>query len=411
MIKRLKRRFTLVAVSVISLVLLLILVTVNGVSRNSNIRNADHALEQLAGSQEADIHFNTDNKDDQPPLDAFRIDKRPLDKEFKRSFTCITDSDMNIIFSNGSARDFLNDETELSLVEEAASQNTSSGFADEYRFLKIEEGDTVRYIFLDYSFEHSTEMNLLMISIGVYLGAVFLFWILVLIFLRPVMKPIEASLNKQRQFITDASHELKTPLTVIATNMQIIDMEGNSSEWTDNVSKQVERLKYLTDEMVNLARMDEVDITLPKEDFNFSDLVNDVVMGFEPAILAEEKTIEVKVADDVKVFGNYDALEKVVSVLMNNALKYSNSKGHIEIDLHKKSKKISFSVTNTTDFIEEGKHNELFERFYRGDASRNSETGGFGIGLAVATSTIEEHNGKIEAIGLSDKRLMIQISL
>lgn len=144
---------------------------------------------------------------------------------------------------------------------------------------------------------------------------------------------------------------------------------------------------------------------------NLSDIVNDVIMGFEPAVNAKNRTFEVGVEDGISIQGNHDALERVMSVLMNNALKYSDANGTISVNLHQKGKKVTLSVKNTVEFIEKGSHNEFFERFYRSDASRNSETGGFGIGLAVAQSTIEEHHGKIEAQSSDEKSLEVMINL
>jgi signal transduction histidine kinase len=134
-------------------------------------------------------------------------------------------------------------------------------------------------------------------------------------------------------------------------------------------------------------------------------------MGFEPAVLAKGKKIEANIEDDLIIKGNYDSIERVMSILLSNALKYSDAQGTIRVDLHQKGKRVTLMVMNSVDYIEKGDHYEFFERFYRSDASRNSKTGGFGIGLAVARSIVEEHRGKIEVRSGDEKSIEISITL
>ncbi len=398
MIKQMERRFTMVAISIISLVLLLLIIFVNIISMSGNVQRADNALLKMTEIQvEGDIREPKDPRD--------------IGKDFNRSFIVDMDDELNLISSNAYERNILDDDIAYKMAIVASEKSKTTGFVEDFRYLKIEQNDQIKVIFLDYSFERQSEINFIYVSIGVFFVAIILVVVLVKILLKPVMKPIKESFAKQKQFITDASHELRTPLTVISTDMEIIEMENGSSDWITSVNHQVKRLNTLTKELVVLSRMNEMDSRFDMAQVNMSDIINDVAMGFEPAVEAKGKKLILNIEDDIKVNGHYDGLERVMSILFSNALKYSDDHGTIRVDLLKKGKKISLSVYNTLDDIEVGHHPELFERFYRSDASRNSETGGFGIGLAVANSIIEEHKGKIEAKSMDAKSIEFIITL
>lgn len=414
MIKSMERRFMAVAVLVMSIVLLVLLVSVNLIAIRSNIRQVDDALENigLTGKEQNIMDFDL-GEDNGPDVSESQVKKIKLSnhREVNRSFEVTLDSDGDMINSSAERTSFIEESSALDLAILVLEEDRNKGFVDEYRYLVIEGDGYTKVVFLDYSFEKRSEQNFILVSIGIYFLAVILVAVLVRIFLKPVMKPTKEAYIKQRRFITDASHELKTPLTIISTNMQLIEMESSSSKWTISVKNQVERLKSLVNDLVVLSRMEEQDIITEKMEMNLSDLVTDVVIGFEPAIEAEGKTFKCKIEEDIKIKGNYNSLEKVMSVLINNAMKYSTPKGTVEVYLDKRGKYVEIKVINTTDTIEKGSHDEYFERFYRGDKSRNSETGGFGIGLAVAKSTVEDHRGKIEAISSDGKSLQVTISL
>lgn len=417
MIKQLERKFKIVAIATISLVLLVIIILVNVISAQTNIQRADAALDGLSIlvlDDKRDVKPDGSLIVTEPQSEVFVPDfenKRDDGKESNRSFEVILDKDLNLVGTNSDLKNIQDEDIAYEMAIIASESGTIRGFIDDFRYLVEEDDSVIKVIFLDYSFERQSEIGFIYVSIGVYLGAILLVYILVNLLMKPVMKSIKESYTKQKQFITDASHELKTPLTVISTDMQIIEMDHGSSEWTESVNQQIKKLNSLTNELVTLSRMDEEDVHLEMGQVNLSDIVNDVVMGFEPAIIASGKSFDVSVEDDLSIKGNHDSLERVMSILLSNALKYSNENGKIEVEVKQKSKKVKIFVKNSVDEIPKGNHDEFFERFYRSDESRNSKTGGFGIGLAVAKSTIEEHKGKIEASSTDGKSLKIEISL
>jgi len=404
MINKMERRFTVVAISVITAVLIVLLISINIFSISSNIRRADGILNGMAATKYDQVQDRKFHDTIRPPEDR---DGPPLDKEKNRIFELILDDQGELIkyYGQSDGEDVYN-----SIIEDIMSQNSERGFSDDYRYLKVDYKNGTRLIILDYSFERSAEMNFMWGSFIVFILSIVLVAILVKLFLKPVMKPIKEAYKKQKQFITDASHELRTPLTIISTDIQVLELDHGSNDWTRSVQNQVKRLEELTEGLVLLSRLEEDDHRLEQHKINLSDIVNDVVMGFEPAVLADEKTLNCNIQDNVYVMGNYDGLEKVLSTIMHNALKYSSDYGDIVIDLIQK-KSVELMIKNSTEEIEKGTHNELFERFYRAETSRNSKTGGFGIGLAIAKSMVEEHGGKMVAFSQDGQSLTIKIEL
>jgi signal transduction histidine kinase len=400
MINKLEKRFTIVAFLVMSSVLFILLTSVNLIGIKNNINGVDETLKRLSSIPIEDSSLVEDDKN-----------RPPLHKEKDRAFDIIVDNQGQLIDLNYFNINILNNLDGQSLVDQVLETNSEKGFVEEYRYMVIENSSTKHIYFLDYDFEKRTETSFLWGSIIVFFTGILLFTLLIKIFLKPVMKPIKEAYDKQKRFITDASHELRTPLTIISINVQLAETEIASPDWLKSIQNQVKRLENLSEGLIALSRLDEENIQMEQDKINLSDIVNDVVMGFEPAIYAEGKTLNTSIDDGILVTGNHDALEKVLSTLLHNALKYSTQKGFIDVSLTSNRHHIALKIENATSTIEKGLHNELFERFYRAEASRNSVTGGFGIGLAIAKSIVEEHQGTIEAKSKDGKSFEINISL
>lgn len=292
----------------------------------------------------------------------------------------------------------------------------TKGFIDQYKYLSVSTTNTngdnmILYVFINCSKELITIRTYALASIGISIIGLLVVFVLVCFFSKTVTKPMAESYEKQKRFITDASHEIKTPLTIIDANTEVLEMMEGENEWTVSIRKQIARLTALTEKLVFLSRMDEDSTRLEMQEFNISDAILDTAMPFETVAESKGKTLDISVAPDINYTGSETNIRQIVSLLLDNAIKYSSENGSIRLNFSTNGKLKTLSVWNTVDEIETGKLDYLFERFYRIDKSRNSKTGGFGIGLSVVQAIVQAHNGKVSAKSEDGKSIEFTISL
>ena len=292
-------------------------------------------------------------------------------------------------------------------AQDIVQSGKKKGLYDHYRYYVDEMDDGYTVIFVDCSRDLKSYRNLVMTTVSVSLLGLVLVLVLVVIFSRLVFKPVEESDRKQKQFITDASHELKTPLTIIDANTEVMEMLSGENEWTRSTRKQVKRLADLTQQMVMLSRTDEGKQAGILEPFCLSDAVADAAEPFFTVAEARGKCLSVDIEEGLVLNGDEAQIRQLISLLLDNAVKYSDENGKIWLVLKKKGKKSVLEVKNTVEQIQQGKMDILFERFYRTDESRNSATGGSGIGLSIAKAIVELHRGKIRAVSEDGKSLCV----
>ena len=291
----------------------------------------------------------------------------------------------------------LTDEEAQAYGQSVYDSGSRTGYLGEYRYLRS-DGEDITVIFADCSRDLGTSRAFLLTSLwvsGLGLSAVFL---LVLFFSRIVLRPVAESYEKQKQFITDASHEIKTPLTIIDANTEVLEMEFGENRWTRSTRNQVNRLSTLTRQLITLARMEESGGEKMVV-FSLSDAVREAAAPYEALELAQNRRISLDIAEGVSMKGDEESIRRLVGILLDNAVKYSPSGATIRVILKQKGKNRIFSVENPAGQLPYGSLDVLFERFYRTDASRNSATGGSGIGLSVARAIVQAHRGKITASG------------
>ncbi len=211
-----------------------------------------------------------------------------------------------------------------------------------------------------------------------------------------IIMPVKTAFDKQRQFISDASHELKTPLTVISANADILKNNDQASVWVENIKTQTARMEALVSDMLMLAKIDEREIAVSNENFSLSEEILGASLPFEALAFEKGKSLDFDIQENISYKGDKQSLRKIVSILIDNAIKHSNEKGAIKLTL-KKDTRITLSVFNTGCDIPDKDGEKVFERFYRGDNSRSRDSGGSGLGLAIAKTIVDANKWKITA--------------
>ncbi len=211
-----------------------------------------------------------------------------------------------------------------------------------------------------------------------------------------IVKPVEETMEKQKQFISDASHELKTPLAVIEANIDVIEEQAGKSKWLTYIQSELTSMDKLINNLLCLARTDNAKEIKVKETFNLSEEVNLASSMFESMAYEKKKNIEYNIQEDIKFNGNKEDIKQVLSVLIDNAIMHTKDNGKIIIELTK-DKNIVLQVKNEGEPIPKEEREKIFERFYRVDKARNRKEKRYGLGLSIAKSIVEQYNGKIEA--------------
>ncbi|MCI6693923.1 MAG: HAMP domain-containing histidine kinase [Clostridium sp.] len=244
--------------------------------------------------------------------------------------------------------------------------------------------------------------NLLKVFIGIGSISLILLLFISIYLTNKTIKPIKESFEKQKEFIANASHELKTPLTIIRTNTSLVlsnssETVGSQSKWLNYINNQIERMSKLIDEMLSLAKLDTGKELEEFIVFDISKLINNVLLTFEAVLFENNIELSSNIEEDITIKGDRESIKKVFIILLDNAIKYTNKNGKIDVELNKDKNKIKLKIKNTGEGIKKEDLDKIFERFYRLDTSRARDTGGYGLGLSIAKSIVESHNGKIYA--------------
>ncbi len=219
---------------------------------------------------------------------------------------------------------------------------------------------------------------------------------------RWAIKPIESAMEKQKQFISDASHELKTPLSVISINSEIIKRETNENVWCDAIISETTRMNELVNDMLSLSQLDE-GCHFEKLPFNMSETITNVALLFEVFAYEKGRELGYEIDENIEMIGVESKIKQLAIILIENAVKNSFENSKINLKLQKTNTHIILQVENIGETIEKEIQTHIFERFYRVDNSRNTETGGFGLGLCIAKSIVDLHKGKITVASENEK--------
>lgn len=278
----------------------------------------------------------------------------------------------------------------------AVAHGAGYGSYGSYRYYVTRTGEGRNMaVFLD-GYQQLRSVGLVLLwSLAADAACILLVFVLVVLLSRRAIDPVVRSAEKQKQFITDASHELKTPITVISTCLRVLEMETGKQKWIDKAQAQTEKLTALVNALVTLSRMDEGVSPLKMEPFPLSEAVVDTAEPFRDLAQSKGHSLILDIAPDLTYKGDEYAIRQLVSILLDNAVKYARADSPITLTLEKTRRGVTLRCRNGSDPIPEETLAKLFDRFYRADPSRNAATGGFGIGLSIARSIAEAHRGSI----------------
>lgn len=285
------------------------------------------------------------------------------------------------------------------------------GFISKYRYVKQETSEGITIYFLDCTKSMLSFKAFLVSSIFVSILGVTAVFLLVVVLSKKAIEPVAQSYEKQKRFITDAGHEIKTPLTIIDADTTILEMEYGENEWLSDINIQTKRLADLTNDLIYLSKMEEENTKIEMIEFPFSDVVEEVAQSFQNLATVQKKVFQTDIKPMVSIKGDEKSIRQLISILLDNAVKYCGENGNIRLSVWKKGKNTMMSVYNTTNEMTKENLEHLFDRFYRMDESRNSQTGGYGIGLSIAQAIVIAHKGKIQASSEDGRSLLITVTL
>ena len=394
MIRRLRIQFIVLAMLSLLLLLAVIVTGMNLLNYRSVISDADEVLSII--SQNRGVFPNMDGG--QGPFGRHPHGMSPELPYESRYFSVLLADDGTVIRVDTGRIASVDESQAVADAKAVADSDNEKGFFEQFRYIKTNDGQGTLITFLDCGRKLDAYHNFLLISIVMASAGFFIVFFVIVFFSGKFIQPIAESYEKQKRFITDAGHEIKTPLTIINANTDLLEMDIGENEYVDEIRQQAKRLTGLTNDLVSLARMEESDRTMPMIEFPLSEVVQDAAASFKAPAQAQNKQFNCNIKPMLSMNGNEEAISRLVLLLLDNALKYSPEGGVISLDLARQGKHLLLSVCNTVaEEINSEQLSHVFDRFYRSDPSRNSQTGGHGIGLSIAKAIVTAHGGKITA--------------
>lgn len=415
MIKSLQRKFILIASGCVLMILTVVLLCINIISYYSGYNESMAMLSFIAENNGRMPDRNPENGE----VDFF------VSREMRfetRYFSVIVDTDGNIVDTDNEHIDAVTDEEAETMYTQVFAGNKTQGnikLSDSYFLYKVRTvngsvlNDTVfsdsdtsvvhddtdyrLIVFMDCTnrFYRINTMRYFSVLLGEICFAVFI--ILITVISGKAVKPAAENYEKQKQFITNAGHELKTPLTIISANAEVIEATSGQSEWTESIRNQVMRLTGLINDLIAIAKLDESadSHNMQMEPFDLSGYLSEASDDFRTVAEQHGKKLETEIDPDIMVNGNVKTLKELISILLDNAAKYCDDGGIVRAELKRQKNRVCVIVSNT--HAKKTDCSRFFERFYRGDTSHNSENAGYGIGLSMAEMIVRLHKGKITA--------------
>lgn len=410
MIHQLKKKLILINMSLVLVVLLAVFTGLCFYTANNQQQSALHGLTELLqrhgeDAPKLDIGKLKDAKDGfaQKSNDSLAAFVLSVDNAGTASIESVYSANVT-------------DETAQTLAQMALDSNQDSGVIRAYslRYMISTDSSGTRIAFIDARGDIATMTQLVISSLLIGALALMAFFFVSLLLANLALKPVETAWNRQKQFVADASHELKTPLTVILANQKILLAHPEQSiqqerQWIENTQSEGERMKSLVEDLLFLAKSDDSASKETLSDVNLSEVVQGSILSFASLAFESGITLNDTVQPDITLTGNEPKLRRLCGILLDNALKYASAHGSVNVDLRTENGNALFRVQNTGAPIPAEELPHLFERFYRVDRARSA--GGYGLGLSIAQSIVKAHGGKISVTSCDEAGTTFLVTL
>lgn len=397
MIRKFQRKFVLFTMITLFFILSLIILAATSLNYYNMNSRADAFLELLSENQ------GNISKEDLRSLNeqSFYTENIP----YEMRYFIVDFKDDTVI--DRSHMESISEEEGKILSGFMLKNEGNKGTIQNMRYL-IDRDHSQLYVLNIYEGQKAFE-NFFVNTVFISVMSLFAVFIIVSVFSKKAIKPMTEGLLKQRRFITDAGHEIKTPLSIIAANCEVLELQYGRNEWIESTQNQVRRMNLLIKNLLTLAKMDEENIDIHFVTLNLSEIAEEIIQPF--TVLADQKGIEVqkRIEKNLYISADPNRISHLISILMDNSIKYTPVDGVIEIYLERKGKNIIFDFINTVEKMPEGNLERLFDRFHREDDSRTSEGGGYGIGLSLARAVVKSHGGRIRASKAEKDKIRFRI--
>ena len=410
MIRRLRRRMTVLVIAVLALVSTGIVLAIHLSGEHNITAQAESALAVLAEEENPGrVEPPPRPEDDGEAGPGKGITRRrnsgqPMEIRnggeaaaagLGNSYTITLNGDGSIASWTSERTDLYADDQIAAITAGILEEGKESGRIGTQFYRKTVRDDQTRIFVLDARLDFLSASNTLRSAIIITASACALLSVLAWLLIRRMVQPVEEAFVRQKQFVADASHELKTPLAVISANAEVLEQEIGENEYLGYIRSEVRRTDALVRNLLTLARMDQQETAAEMKSFDMSHAMLDVALPFESTVFEAGKTLTMDIPEGIDCVGNEEMIKQLAVILMSNALKYSDEGGRIEISLATKGKQRELRVFNTGNPIPPEDQERIFDRFWRGDPAHGRETGGHGLGLAIASVIVEKHHGRI----------------
>lgn len=415
MFKALRNKFLVLNLITISIMMLLAFSSIYLITYNNTYSEIQRELHKLS---EDNPRFNEHpaGRLNLPPLP--NLEERADMPKRSVSFSLILDDTWDILQID-SIFD-MEDSFYIEAAKGALNQYKSTGkfkLDDTYwSFMMRSHPYGYKLVFLDITFQQNILIKLIYTFLAVACIMLIFIFLVSRFFANKAIAPIQEAFDKQKQFIADASHELKTPLAVIDTNIDVLlsnasDTMGSETKWLHYIKSETERMAKLTNDLLYLTQVDYSDIQMVFREFNLSEALENVLLTMEAVVFENHIQLEYDLQPDITLLGNAEQMTQVMVILLDNAIKYVNPKGIINVSLTKQHNMALLAVRNTGEGIPEEDLDKIFDRFYRVDKSRSRAQGGHGLGLSIAQTIIKQHQGKIMVSSILNENTTFYVEL